>query len=505
MPIRVSLKEQDRKMSRTSTLRCGFGVCCFVWILGVTTHATAGSNLPAPSASPAPDSLTPVVSVPATPAPTHPATSTQATTARPANEPTSPATALAPSTMTLAAAAFERVTLDQAIERALRRNPSAQAAALEIDRAEALVRQARAASLPSLSANATYTRLDSDRLFGTRRVAAKDQLNANVVLTVPLIVPGKWVQWSHAKDDAKVLELSSNELRRQLAITVARTFLAVLSQRRVVDVNERALETAVAHESYAAERLAGGIGRRIDAVRAAQQVSTTRTSVERARIALARSMEALGVLLGEERPIDVAVDPELGLTPDVQAAARDSSLRLDVQVARGRRDAAERKFRDSWIDFLPQLTGQFQPFYQTPASLTMPTTGWQTMLVLTLPLYDGGARYGASDERRVLRDEAEFQVTGLLRQARSEVRIAFEAQRSAEKSLAAARDAAQLAHQAQDMSVLAYKAGASTNLEVIDAERQARDTDTEVTVAEDALRQARLDLLIASGRFPRGR
>jgi len=49
---------------------------------------------------------------------------------------------------------------------------------------------------------------------------------------------------------------------------------------------------------------------------------------------------------------------------------------------------------------------------------------------------------------------------------------------------------------------MAYKAGASTNLEVIDAERQARDADTAVAVAEDSLRQARLDLLIASGRFP---
>jgi outer membrane protein len=324
-------------------------------------------------------------------------------------------------------------------------------------------------------------------------------------LTVPIIAPGKWAQWSHAKDDAKVLELSSHEVRRQLAIAVARTFLTVLSQRRVVDVNVRALETAVAHESYAAERLNGGVGRRIDAVRASQQVSATRNSVEKARIALARSMEALGVLLGEERPVDVAVDPALELTPDVEAAARASSLRLDVQVARSRRDAAERKFRDSWVDFLPQLIGQFQPFYQTPATLTMPTTGWQAMLVLAVPFYEGGARYGARDERQLLHDQAELQVSSLLRQARSEVRIAFEAQNSAEKSLQAAREAAQLARQALDMSLLAYKAGASTNIEVIDAERQARDAETDVTVAEDSLRQARLDLLIASGRFPSNR
>lgn len=408
----------------------------------------------------------------------------------------------APSAGLAGAAALERATLDAAIQRALRRNPSAQAAALEINRADALVREARAASLPTLSGNGTYTRLDHERMLGTRLVAAQNQLNANLTLSVPLIAPGKWVQWSHAKDDASVLRLSADEVRRQLAISVARTFLTVVSQHRVVEVNQRALDTARAHEKYAAERLAGGVGKRIDAVRASQQVATTLASLERAHVALARSMEALGVLLGEERPIDAAFDPELGASPEPAEAAAGSAGRLDVDLARARRLAAERKFRDSWTDFMPQLTGQFTPFYQTPATLTMPTTGWQAMLLLTVPLYDGGWRYGARDERRTLRDQAELQVQSLLRQARSEVRIAFEAQRGAESALTAARGAAELADKARQMAVLAYEAGALTNLEVIDAERQARDADTDVAVAEDALRQARLDLLIASGRFP---
>ena len=42
----------------------------------------------------------------------------------------------------------------------------------------------------------------------------------------------------------------------------------------------------------------------------------------------------------------------------------------------------------------------------------------------------------------------------------------------------------------------------ATFLEVIDSERAARDAETQAAVAEDAARQARLDLLAASGRFP---
>ena len=50
---------------------------------------------------------------------------------------------------------------------------------------------------------------------------------------------------------------------------------------------------------------------------------------------------------------------------------------------------------------------------------------------------------------------------------------------------------------------VAFRAGATTNLEVIDAQRRARDTETIAAVAEDRVRQARLDLLVALGLFPR--
>ena len=50
---------------------------------------------------------------------------------------------------------------------------------------------------------------------------------------------------------------------------------------------------------------------------------------------------------------------------------------------------------------------------------------------------------------------------------------------------------------------LAFRAGATTNIELIDAQRRARDADTAAALAEDRVRQSRLDLLVALGRFPR--
>jgi len=82
------------------------------------------------------------------------------------------------------------------------------------------------------------------------------------------------------------------------------------------------------------------------------------------------------------------------------------------------------------------------------------------------------------------------------------VRTARAAVASIQRSLASIRAAADQAQQVVNIVNISFRAGAATNIEVIDAERRARDADTAVAIAEDAVRRARLELLTALGRFP---
>ena len=93
-------------------------------------------------------------------------------------------------------------------------------------------------------------------------------------------------------------------------------------------------------------------------------------------------------------------------------------------------------------------------------------------------------------------------LAGALSQASSQVRAAREAVASGERSLTSLRAAADQAQQVVTIVNVSFQAGGATNIEVIDAERSARDADTAVAAAEDTLRRARLDLLLALGRFP---
>jgi outer membrane protein TolC len=412
-------------------------------------------------------------------------------------------------------APIERISLPAAIERALSKNPSVAFARQEIARSEAIVREVRAGALPTLTGNGTYTRLDDDRRLppaaataanpnpvGTV-IAGRDQIALNLQLAVPLVNAQRWKQWEHAGDNVKVAEVSAAEVRRQIAVSVARAYLAVVTQHRVLEVNERARTTARAHVEFATTRLRGGVGNKLDEVRAGQELATVVAQLEGARATLARAQETLGVVAAAEEPLDTLADlqlPEAGpLTSALEAAER---ARPDIEALRQRKAAADNVLRDSWADYMPLLSAVAQPFYQNPASLTTPTTGWQAQLLLTVPFYDGGLRYGLRDERSALAAQARDNLEGALRQARAEVRGAFTALLRADDALRAARDGARLGQEALELANLAYRQGAVTSLDVIDAERRARDAETTAALAEDSARQARLDLLTASGAFP---
>jgi len=316
-------------------------------------------------------------------------------------------------------------------------------------------------------------------------------------------VPPRWAQWSHGVDNLDVARASEADIRRQTAITAARSYLSVVAQKRVIDATVRARDTARAHYEFARTRREGGVGNRVDEVRAEQELATDESQVESAYASLARAREALGTIVGSDAPLDTFDDPVLPEAPAPPTGMLDAeALRQDVRAAKARAAAADHVARDSWLDYLPQVLGTASGIYQNPSSLTLPLRSWQLQLLLTVPIYDGGLRSGQAKERGALADEAHAQLDGLLRQARSDVRVSYETLQRADAALIQSRRAAQRAAEALQLANRAYQAGATSNLEVIDAERRARDAETVAIIGEDAVRQARLDLLAATGHFP---
>jgi outer membrane protein TolC len=394
-----------------------------------------------------------------------------------------------------------RVEFEDAVRRALAENPTVFQAATAVRRAEALLQQARAANRPNLSAAASISRLNKEVTFGDLAAQPQSQTTVSATASVPVLSAAGWAAAAQGRDQVEVSKLSLAETRQQVAVAAAQAYLAIIAARRQVDVERRALDNAQTHLDYARKRLQGGAGSRLDEVRAAQQVSTEHARLENSNLALLDSQEALGVLLATNGPVDAGAEPAFEVPTDIDAAS-ELSARPDVRLQTASVEAADRVARDSRRDWLPTGILAFHPQWLSPAGLFQESSSWQLTLSFSQPLFDGGQRKSAAALRAVALDQAKLQLTAVEIEARAQIRIARESLASYQRALASARQAADQAQEVAQITTEAFRLGATTNLEVIDAERSLRDAATTVAQAEDSVRQAKLDLLVALGHFP---
>jgi outer membrane protein len=397
---------------------------------------------------------------------------------------------------------IERVTFEDAVQRAIANHPTVQQAAAGVLRAEALLQQTRSRSLPVVDASVATSVVGPLTQFDGVSITPRTQTLTTAGVSVPLYAPVSWAARHQAQDQVLASQAVQADARRAIALQTGRAYLAVIVQRRVLELNERARDNARAHYDYADQRFQGGLGSRLNALRAQQELSSDEARVEDARIALRRAQEALGVLVAVDHPVDAAGEPSFAL-PALTAADLDLVRgRADVLAIVARQTAAERVFSDSWKSYLPTATARVAPQLLVPSGLFANTRSWSTSLQLSIPLFDGGLRRGEARERQALLDIVRSERSDAERQAASEIRTAREAIQAGERALAHARAAATQAGEVLRITDTAFREGATTNIEVIDAQRRARDAETAAAVAEDTLRQAQLELLGAVGRFP---
>jgi outer membrane protein TolC len=395
----------------------------------------------------------------------------------------------------------ERVTFDDAVRRALLHNPTVGQAAQAILRAEALLDDARSVFHPALDAFGATTVIDEARGFAGNITQPRRQTAVGATISYPVLAPSRWAERTQAADQVGVARISAEDVRRQVAQAAAEAYLAVLTAQRTVGIAIRTRDTASALAEYARVRLDAGQGSRLNFVRASQELATGEAAVEVARFTLRRSQEALGVAIFAGGPVDAADDPQLA--PPSGPFTGDEWLlaRPDVRLFSAQVEAADRVVRDTWKERLPSGSLLFAPRYVTPAGFFEPADTWRAAIELRMPIYD--RTISASKKLRIAeRDTLQLGLDAAKDRARSELRVAREAVAAAVRVVEASHRSAEAAADVLRITEVAYRAGATTNIEVIQAQQTARNTELVAALAEDRLRQARLDLLIAVGQFP---
>jgi outer membrane protein TolC len=368
---------------------------------------------------------------------------------------------------------------------------------------------ATAQLVPSVSVGASYLRNSAEAKLTipppvvpvARQVILQplDQLSAQGSVRVPLVVPSAWYEVRAARSGARAADAQAAAVRAQLRAGFAQAAHGARAAEEVVVASERAVEISAEHARSAGRSVAAGVAAPLDALRAKTEQVRRESDLVRARAELDRARLALGILLGREAPVRIAV-------PDAAAAAGSASdpaaaiaRRPEVRAQREQVDAAQAQVDASWARLAPQVSATGSAFAANVPYPTGDKDGWRATVDLTWPLYDGGLR-----EAR--RRQARAQLAG--------ARAAEEAQRlavvqevaDATRDLDVARERLRLAGTQRDLASDAagsarrsFEAGVASSLDVIDANDRLYQADVGLADARARLAQAAIGLDRALG------
>ena len=100
---------------------------------------------------------------------------------------------------------MEAVTLDEAVQRALKNNPTIAQASQGILRAEALLQQARAATLPERqSRHSPASSSTTERRFDDVVTTPRTQATLSASLAMPVLAASRWAATTQARDQVEI-------------------------------------------------------------------------------------------------------------------------------------------------------------------------------------------------------------------------------------------------------------------------------------------------------------
>lgn len=414
-----------------------------------------------------------------------------------------------------AAPARELASWGDAVSLSRSRSTDLGSAYAEVRRAEAQTRTALAAVLPTINGTVSYPHqfITKDTVVlgnpgdPPRTITApqSDYFNGNVTLSQSIINVQAWHSIKTGKENERAAKLSAEETTRVITLGVATAVVGVVAAERLAELNRIGLRTSLERRELTARKRALGVGTGLDVVRADQDVSSARSAIVTGDESLRKAREALGLALGLPEQVGVShgikIDEVAVEAERICPRVKDLSERTDVLAAQKKLEVADRNVGNVERAFLPTVNAQ-STLASTTADLgnTTPRTTWNVTAVLSIPIWDGGSRYGALRNARALRDQSGFQLEALRRSATIQVEQARRSVTVAESALDVAQQAQKQAAEVDRLTQTAYRAGQGTSLELVIAASALRAAEITLALREFDVVNARLQALFALSR-----
>jgi OMF family outer membrane factor len=394
------------------------------------------------------------------------------------------------------------LTLQQALEFARRNNQELQAALLQLDRAEAGVKEAQATLWPTVGLNGRVVRQRSAGEQLQNRLtpdAARSDTEPTTAFTGSLEVNydiytgGRGTaRIRQAEERLRLQELDVERLSEEIRLNVATEYYNLQEADEQVRISRAAVVNAEASLRDARALEQAGVGTRFDSLRTqvnlanSQQQLTNALSQQR----IARRALATRLNLGQSSTLSAADPVKLAglwdqtLENSIVLAYQN---RPELQQQLAQRNISEQQRREALTNLSPQVSvvasyELLDIFNDTAAT----SNGYSLALTANLNLFDGGASKARAAQFKIDSEIAETQFSQQRNQIRFQVEQAYSQLESNRENVQTSQAALDQARESLRLARLRFQAGVGTQLEVLDAENAlTRAEGNQVTAVLD--------------------
>lgn len=405
-------------------------------------------------------------------------------------------------------------TWEDALKHVKARSIDLRIALQEVTRAEGLSRVALAGALPTISGNVTYTHNlitnDGAQFTGIGpagpvvrpvQVPFPDFFTGTATLNQPLLALRAWYNIGTRSVAEDAARLSVEDAKRAIALGVANAIVATVTAERIAELNRNGLRNALTRVEITQRKMTLGSATGLDLVRARQDVENARATLVAGDESLRQAREALGLALG--LPEQVGVPPSVkldGLAASAQIACKPVKSieeRPDVAALKVQAEVARRGITDVKLGYLPTVNFVSNVNTTTLNTGAAPNTTWNIQAVLSVPIWDGGARYGNQRAAEAAELQALEKVEATRRQAAIQLAQAQRGVAVADERRNVALETRKLADETDRLTRAAFAEGRGTSLELVTAAQALRDAEIQLAVREFELVKARLVAVLA--------
>jgi outer membrane protein len=405
-----------------------------------------------------------------------------------------------------AADSLPRITLGEALRRSTNLDPDYVQAVGQIDNAEWGRRAAKLAFfVPSLELGLDETKY-SQQFFNPANPAnpTSTLVVGRASANYEIFSLRKFSELSRSKADLASAEAGELEQRFRAALETESSYYDVLVNQELVRVTGERISRAKQGLAVARARVTSGAAVQTDSLQLVLELVRSQVEALRQHNALRTAQLELGRRVGASGPVD-AVPADTAVTPELPLSLAEAvRLGLDqgpqYRAARADESSAEAALRSQRGDYLPVLSiGGLHQRYDTelfPGASNITSVTFS----LSFPLWNNGQREIEVSRARVNRDVARAIREDLERAVRRDVSSSYDTYQTATAAVELARVGVTVAQQNFRMQELRYRSGASTILDLLDAQVNLAEAEAGLVQARYQTRLALAQLEAILGR-----